>query len=75
MYHGKELPTMNPVTHPFVKTSQDLRRSINRLDAFCKTSPEDEQVKNGNVGQLIEQMKGARLLIPASLRDADLAER
>lgn len=66
---------MNPVTHPFVKTSQDLRRSLNRLEAFCKTHPEDDQVKNGNVGVLIDKMKDARLLIPAALRDADLAER
>jgi len=54
---------VNPVVHPIAKTSQDLRRSINRLDAFMRVNPEDVRVRDGSVPKLIEKLQDAQTLI------------
>jgi len=64
---------MNPVLHPLVKTSVELRRSINRLEVFAKANPNDEHVVSGKLDEMVDKMKDVRLLIPASMRDADIA--
>lgn len=62
------LPTKNPI----VKTDTELRRSINRLENYRDNNPHDEQVKDGTVDQLIEDLKEVRRHIPANMRDQDI---
>lgn len=63
---------MLPTMHPLAKTATDLRRSINRLVVFKDQNPTDEEVQNGNIEKIIEDLKETRRHIPKDFWDADL---
>lgn len=58
--------------HPLAKTATDLRRSINRLVVFQTQNPDDDEVKNGNVEKIIEDLKEVRRHVPKDFWDQDL---
>jgi glycerol-3-phosphate responsive antiterminator len=72
--NGKEKCNMLPVLHPLAKTSIEARRAITRLENFMKMNPNDEYVVNGNVAEIIEDLKNIRRHIPKELLDVDLKE-
>ena len=63
---------MLPTMHPLAKTATDLRRSINRLIVFKDQNPTDEEVQNGNIEKIVEDLKEVRRHIPKDFWDADL---
>lgn len=63
---------MLPTLHPLAKTATDLRRSINRLVVFKDQNEHDEEVKNGNIEKIIEDLREVRRHVPKQFWDNDL---
>jgi hypothetical protein len=60
-----------PKLHPLTKTELEVRRGIQRLENHLLQSPEESEVKNGNVQKIIDDLNKIRHDIPKHLWESD----